>query len=205
MTDRRDFEMAIEFNEAFYFQSKFNQLKAEGRLEEFGLSSVEDLKQYFTENDIDPQQHYRLHGAEEGIDPSPAFDTSAYLEAKLNGLQATEQYADFTLDDLIETLQTAGLTPLEHYNRFGIDEGTEVRPVDEITFGGEIDLTQGADILLAPDAKLPEGTAEEDVVRTTTSSDLVKGVASALSSERTLNLDDTIDGGPGRDTLEIQM
>ena len=89
--------MAIEFNSEFYIQSKFNQLEATGQLEAFGLTDVASLAAYFEENGVDAQAHYLSSGMAEGINPSPEFDTTAYLEAKLEQLQDEQyegQYAD---------------------------------------------------------------------------------------------------------------
>src|SRR5690554_3087544 len=103
--------MAIEFNTEFYLQSKFNQLEAEGLLEEFGLTSVEELATYFAENGVDVKEHYLNYGMSEGINPSAEFDTNAYLEAKLAELQDVEKYgdtyADYTVEEVIAAFQDA--------------------------------------------------------------------------------------------------
>ncbi|WP_165362751.1 rhamnan synthesis F family protein [Promicromonospora panici] len=56
------------------------------------------------EDDVDPALHYVLHGAQEWLDPGPAFSTEYYLR----------RYPD---------LQTAGINPLTHFDRFGRAEG----------------------------------------------------------------------------------
>ncbi|MYL24809.1 hypothetical protein GLV89_13580 [Halomonas alkaliantarctica] len=200
--------MAIEFNTDFYIQSKFNQLEAAGRLEEFGLTDVASLATFFEENGVDAQQHYLNSGMEEGINPSPEFDTNAYLNAKLAQLQGEQfegAYDDWTVDDLIAFFQERGLTPLAHYNRSGINEGIEVQAPEEATAGEEFSLTANTDTLVASDYELGEGETEEDVTRTTVDDDTIEGVASALSSARTLNADDSIDGGDGDDTLNVDV
>ncbi|WP_373191375.1 beta strand repeat-containing protein, partial [Halomonas sp.] len=60
-------------------------------------------------------------------------------------------------------------------------------------------------MLVAADAQLADGVAEADVTRTTANDDTIEGVASALSSARTLNAGDQIDGGAGNDTLQVDM
>jgi glycosyltransferase involved in cell wall biosynthesis len=52
----------------------------------------------------DPIRHYVRHGAAEGRDPSPCFDTDFYLAANPD-------------------VQMSGVNPLEHYVRFGAAEG----------------------------------------------------------------------------------
>ncbi|HBM43983.1 MAG TPA: hypothetical protein DD373_09840 [Halomonas sp.] len=124
--------MAIEFNTEFYVQSKFNQLEATGQLSEFGLTDVASLAQFFEDNGVDAREHYLAVGMSEGIDPSAEFDTSAYLEAKLAQLQGEEfggEYADFTVQDVIEAFQANGLTALEHFNQIGEAEGLVATPV----------------------------------------------------------------------------
>lgn len=197
--------MVIEFNTDFYIQSKFNQLEAEGLLESFGLTDVESLAQYFADNGVDAQAHYLSFGMAEGINPSPEFDTNAYLEAKLAQLQGEQfegQYADLTIEGLIEIFQDRGLTPLDHYNQYGINENITAQVPAEAVEGAPFALTTGTDTLVAADAELEEG---EEAVRTTELNDTISGTVSALSSERTLNATDSIDGGAGEDTLALAM
>lgn len=126
--------MAIEFNTDFYMQSKFTQLESEGLLEEFGLTDVASLEQYFEDNGVDARDHYLNAGMLEGINPSAEFDTNAYLEAKLADLQNADKYgdtyADFDIAQVIEAFQNAGLTALEHFNEFGEAEGLEATPAE---------------------------------------------------------------------------
>ncbi len=200
--------MVIEFNTDFYIQSKFNQLEAEGLLESFGLTDVESLAQYFADNGVDAQAHYLSFGMAEGINPSPEFDTNAYLEAKLAQLQGEQfegQYADLTIEGLIEIFQDRGLTPLDHYNQYGINENITAEVPAEAVEGAAFALTTGTDTLVAVDAELGEGVEEASVVRTTALNDTISGTVSALSSERTLNATDSIDGGAGEDTLALAM
>jgi len=127
--------MAIEFNTEFYLQSKFNQLESEGLLEQFELTDVASLAQFFEDNGVDAREHYLAVGMAEGINPSAEFDTNAYLEAKLADLQNADKYGDefagFTVQDVIEAFQASGLTALEHFNEFGEAEGLEATPVEE--------------------------------------------------------------------------
>jgi len=174
--------MAIEFNTEFYLQSKFNQLEAEGRLEEFGLTDVASLEQYFADNNVVAEEHYLNAGMEEGINPSAEFDTNAYLEAKLAQLQGEQfegEYADWTVADLAAFFKESGLSALEHYNQYGMEEGVEAQAPEEASDGQDFDLTAGTDTLVASDAELEEG---EEAVRTTELNDTINAVASALSA-----------------------
>ena len=58
---------------------------------------------------MDPVRHYLLHGAYEGRDPGPDFDTRFYLA----------RYQD---------VNRAGVNPLAHFLRFGKAEGRTPRP-----------------------------------------------------------------------------
>ncbi|PKG54778.1 beta strand repeat-containing protein [Halomonas sp. MES3-P3E] len=184
--------MAVEFNSEFYIKSKFNQLEATGQLDEFGLTNVTSLAAYFDKNGGEAQQHYIKYGMAEGINPSPEFDTYAYLVAKLAELKNVDKYgdsyADFTRDDVINAFHSNGLNALEHYNQYGVNEGIEPQAPAEATEGDRMALTTGMDALT--------GTELDDTIN---------AVASALSSERTLNPDDSIDGGEGNDTLNVTL
>ena len=152
--------MAIEFNTEFYLQSKFNQLESEGLLEQFELTDVASLAQFFEDNGVDAREHYLAVGMAEGINPSAEFDTNAYLEAKLADLQNADKYgdefADFTVQDVIEAFQASGLTALEHFNEFGEAEGLEATPVEEEAS----ELTEALGQLQAEQANLAAKLAE---------------------------------------------
>ena len=58
-------------------------------------------------NNIDPLEHYLLHGADERRNPSKLFDTRYYMQ----------KYPDVV---------NSGLNPLIHYVKHGINEGRKV-------------------------------------------------------------------------------
>ncbi|NKN32752.1 beta strand repeat-containing protein [Marichromatium bheemlicum] len=158
--------------------------------------------------------HYLQYGAAEDINPSNDFDNSAYYASKLAELQGKGNTDYQTVDELKAYFESIGMTPLGHYVDFGEDEGVPVTPVPEdeqvdpdtpVNPGGDFTLTAGTDILLAPGAELPEGVTEEEVKRTTDRDDMIEGVSSALSSARTLNPEDSIDGAKGNDLLKVDM
>lgn len=57
----------------------------------------------------DPARHYLIHGAGEGRDPGPGFDTAHYLR-------------------LYPDVAAAGINPLIHYLTAGWDEGRSIHP-----------------------------------------------------------------------------
>lgn len=68
-------------------------------------------------------QHYLQYGADEGINPSQAFDASAYLEEKLAALQAAGETQYQSVGDVRAAFDAAGLTPLGHFIAYGREEG----------------------------------------------------------------------------------
>lgn len=74
--------------------------------------------------------------------------------------------------------------------------GTITNDDEEAVAGETITLTTATDVVG------PEGA---EGFATTVGDDTIEGVASSLSSTRTLNADDSIDGGDGADTLAVDM
>lgn len=146
------------------------------------------LEQAFKDAGLSAWDHYELYGQDEGISPSSLFDTEAYLAAKLAQLQATEPDAGWeTVDQVVDAFQAAGLNPVEHYMLYGINENLSYSPV-------------------TPEpAVTDELTTARDVLTLDGSDNIIGGVASALSAEKTLNENDLIDGGEGNDTLRVTL
>lgn len=63
-----------------------------------------------------PLAHYLLHGAGEGVDPHPLFDTEFYRQQNAAQLGET------------------GLTPLEHFVRVGAGEGRDPHPLFDVAY-----------------------------------------------------------------------
>ncbi|MEJ0095245.1 MAG: rhamnan synthesis F family protein [Methylocella sp.] len=61
-------------------------------------------------SELDPYEHYLLHGAAEGRDPNPVFDTNWYIE----------QYPD---------VKESGVNPLAHFYLHGAAEGRNPNPL----------------------------------------------------------------------------
>lgn len=143
--------------------------------------------------------HYLQYGEAEGINPSNDFDVSGYLEAKLAALQAEGNTEITTVAELEAALEAAGLTALEHFLAYGQDEGIaapavpadEQVAVDDSTPGETFTLTTGTDTV--------EGTSGDDVIKASTGLS-----ADGSTAIATTNALDTIDGGAGEDTLQIE-
>ncbi|MCG7600467.1 hypothetical protein MHM84_11765 [Halomonas sp. McH1-25] len=124
--------MAISFDRNFYLEQKLAQLQAAGNTE---YTTTADVLAAFQEAGLTAQAHYEMWGAGEGLNPSAEFDTQAYLEAKLAQLQEAGYSEYSTTEQVLAAFQEAGLSPLEHYNQYGIDEGIEAVPAGQSTAG----------------------------------------------------------------------
>ena len=145
--------------------------------------------------------HYLQYGEGENINPSNSFDVSAYLETKLADLQAKEataaEWAGKSVADVAAAFKASGLTALEHFTKFGQDEGLsapavpaeEQVEVDTSVPGQVFSLTAGADNLT--------GTENDDT--------FVAGEEADGNGDfnPALNTVDALDGGLGNDTLRV--
>jgi len=118
------------FNTYEYLQAKVSQLNADPEnTTEWSLDGVvEALQQAGYTNAWD---HYDDHGLNEGVNPSNNFDASDYLDAKLAELQESDPEGNWTLPQLIESLQAAELNPVSHFEQYGREEGLTTVPVAE--------------------------------------------------------------------------
>ncbi len=127
------------FNPEFYVKEQAQymlqhnpdvQSAVEGMTDEQALEYAEN---YFLETldqlGMTTYEHFHEYGWQEGLDPSPSFDVDSYFQAKLNALQNSDnpdvaaQWADKTVDDLMDYFAEQGLDPVEHYELYGQDEG----------------------------------------------------------------------------------
>jgi hypothetical protein len=92
-------------------------------------AQVSDMKAVFNQHGLNAWSHYQLYGAEEGIDASADFDTSAYMESKLAHVQKSKP--GYTMDQLCDDFAAAGLTPVAHYYAYGKAEGLQAEGVSD--------------------------------------------------------------------------
>jgi len=124
--------MAIAFDYNFYLEQKLAQLQGLEGYEDY--TNTAQVVAAFEEAGLTVKEHYEQYGAGEGLNPSADFDTNAYLNAKLEQLQGLGGYEDIkTTDDVLEAFKEAGLSPLDHYNQYGINEGLTATPAGEST------------------------------------------------------------------------
>lgn len=168
-----------------YMANKLAQLQADEPDAGWDMAKLEEA---FKANGLSAWDHYERFGQAEGISPSSLFDTNAYLAAKLAQLQADEPNAGWeTVDQVVKAFQENGLNPIEHYVLFGINENLSYSPV------------------MPEPPVTDELTTARDVLNLGAGDQIIGGVASALSAEKTLNENDLIDGGEGNDTLRVTL
>jgi S-layer protein len=190
------------FSAAEYKLAKATDLFNKGLVEgNTPYGTVAEAQAAFEEawGDVNPYLHYVQFGSAEGINPSNAFDESAYLASKLAALQANEdtaeEWKDKTVNDVKAAFAAAGLSALGHYQMFGKYEGiavTEVPADEQVTSeqdsgvpGETYRLTSGIDVFT--------GTNDNDTFNA--NEDPTFG--------DTLTALDEIDGGAGNDTLGL--
>lgn len=144
---------------------------------------------------LTPYAHFDQVGWQEGVNPSNKFDVNAYLDSKAAQLNKdkVDGKTDWTAADVKKAFVDAGFDPISHYQAAGQQEKIAVTPAKtpvtpEDVKGDVFTLTTAAGEKIV-------GTAGNDEVR---------GVAgNATAGNNTLNIGDTIDGGAGKDTLNL--
>ena len=146
------------FNEYEYLFAKLNQLRSIGELYEDGsVYTMETLRAAITRDGMTPLEHYERYGAFETdangnfINPSNAFDASAYYQVKLDMCRASGETvngktgADITLSDVVGAFEAAGLSPVTHYARYGAGEAnaTGVPLVQTVPMQDRVDNDPG--------------------------------------------------------------
>ena len=153
------------------------------------LAANPDVADAFAKGIINPLDHFLQYGAAEGRAPSAAyqnvaanFDNDAYLAANTDVAEAVDN--------------GVFASGYEHWVEYGQFE--ETRTGAQLTDGTPADEAIGEEATT-------ELTTEVDTLTGTAADDIFSGVSSALSSARTLNAGDSIDGGDGNDTLSVDL
>ncbi len=129
-----------------------------------------------------PWDHYQMFWDENYAkdktfyNPSSSFDVAKYMNDKLAQMQQGDP--TYTMDQLVKAFRDEKVDPIEHYIRFGKDEGLTPESVSGGTPGATYQLSTGDDELY--------GTAGDDYFH---------------AKVDTLDDRDYIDGGAGNDTL----
>lgn len=180
------------FNAQEYYTAKAAQYYGEA----FTGSELQvaEVKALIQAADMNAWTHYQQYGSAEGVDPSNAFDASAYCAAKalaMNDAGLKDAAGnDWTADSIKTAIDQAGMSVLEHYLTYaGTGEGEvaagSTYPVaddDQVAHPGETVVVDGT-------ATTYTGTAGDDTFYVDTKAELQEY--------------NTLDGGEGNDTLVL--
>lgn len=111
------------FDRDYYLNQKLLQLQ---RVMPDEYSTPEQVEAAIEGHGLTLYEHYSLYGRNEGLNPNAYFNETEYLEAKLTSLQQNDQTKEVWLQHNISVLASAlaeaGMTPAEHYARYGFQE-----------------------------------------------------------------------------------
>ena len=114
--------MANFVDEDYYLEAKLKQCQATGQKDANGNDfTVDTLRQAINNAGMTIETHYKLFGRNEGLQPNEYFNENEYLLSKLNQLNSTESRT-WTMAELKEAIASTGMTPAEHYEKYGCTE-----------------------------------------------------------------------------------
>lgn len=180
------------FNAQEYYTAKAAQYYGEA----FTGSELQvaEVKALIQAADMNAWTHYQQYGSAEGVDPSNAFDASAYCAAKalaMNDAGLKDAAGnDWTADSIKTAIDQAGMSVLEHYLTYA---GT-----------GEGEVAAGSTYPVADDDQVVVPNPGETVVvdgSSTTYTGTAGDDTFYLKDGVDLQEYDTLDGGEGNDTL----
>ena len=179
-----------------YYAAKAKQFYEEELKQEFTGSEeqIAYVKSLIKNEGMNAWTHYQQFGSAEGVDPSNAFDASAYCAAKAEAMIKAGQKApdgtDWTAEKIADAIDQAGMSVLEHYLTFA---GT-----------GEGEVAAGSTYPVADDDQVVVPNPGETVVvdgSSTTYTGTAGDDTFYLKTGVDLQEYDTLDGGEGNDTL----
>lgn len=211
-----DLSPVKEFNADEYYALKAAQLNAMNDGAGFEPNgnawTAAQAKQAINDAGLSAWDHYVQYGSKEGVSPSNSLDEGKYLQAKADALNAAnyEGRSDWTPEQVKAAIEQGGMTVLDHYEQYAGKGDLEAAAIPasgpnpyEVsdqptpTPGEELTLTT-ADDKLSP-------TAEDPAFRTGADADVINGEINSQARTSTLNAGDQIDGGDGKDTLNVTM
>lgn len=138
--------------------------------------------------------HYQQFGSAEGVNPSNAFDASAYCAAKAEAMNNAGQKApdgtEWTAEKVADAIADAGMSVLEHYLTYaGTGEGeVALDTTYPVADDNQVVVPNlGVKIAVDNDGSSYNGTAGDD--------------SFYVKVDNTLQAYHTLDGGEGNDTL----
>lgn len=113
------------FEEDYYLEQKLAQLQATDK--SWANKDVDDVKSAFAAAGLTAYEHFVAYGNAEWVSPNAAFDVNYYLASKAvqcNDI-AADGKTDWTIQDVVDALEAAGLSAWEHYTLYGAAEGVD--------------------------------------------------------------------------------
>lgn len=211
-----DLSPVKEFDADEYYALKAAQLNAMNDGAGFEPNgnawTAAQAKQAINDAGLSAWDHYVQYGSKEGVSPSNSLDEGKYLQAKAEALNAAnyEGRSDWTPEQVKAAIEQGGMTVLDHYEQYAGKGDLEAAAIPasgpnpyEVsdqptpTPGEELTLTT-ADDKLSP-------TAEDPAFRTGADADVINGEINSQARTSTLNAGDQIEGGDGKDTLNVTL
>ena len=107
------------FNTEEYYRYKAKQYYNLSSVNEVTQQQSDFIKKAISNAGMSAWTHYTKYGTAEGINPSSQFNTSAYMDAKLNALNNNQH--QYTVHTLTQAFKNAGLSALAHAFQYGVD------------------------------------------------------------------------------------
>lgn len=193
------------FNATEYYEAKAAQYYGKSPSDVTDLE-VANMKVAIHDAGMNAWTHYQMYGTSEGVNPSNAFDTSAYMEAKLAAMQAAEPDKGWTMDMLNDAFQAAGLSALEHFALYGGKGAGEVAETyDGVTIPTAYLVPEDQKVNPVVTGETYTLTTDPDVLTATIGNDLFDAPLGGSPLGDTLNSGDMLDGGAGVDTLNAVL
>lgn len=112
------------FDESTYFANKAVQLKAVSPAE-YTTWNGSTVRDYFLKNGIDAHTHFNEYGKAENVSPNSMFNALQYLQYKADQLNDIQHDGrdNWTVAEVQQAFDAAGLTAWDHYLAYGEAEG----------------------------------------------------------------------------------
>lgn len=112
------------FDESTYFANKAAQLKAVSPAE-YSTWNGSTVRDYFLKNGIDAHTHFNEYGKAENVSPNSMFNALQYLQYKADQLNDIQHDGrdNWTVAEVQQAFDAAGLTAWDHYLAYGEAEG----------------------------------------------------------------------------------
>lgn len=171
-----------------YYAAKAKQYYEEVLKQEFTGSEeqIAHVKSLIKNEGMNAWTHYQQFGSAEGVNPSNAFDASAYCAAK-----AAAMGGDWTAEKIADAIANADMSVLEHYLTFaGTGEG-------EVAAGSTYPVSEDEQVVLPNPGETFVLKVGIEQLQGTSGDDVFK------AGEGVMDAGDVTDGGAGNDTLEV--